>query len=427
MYYGWKIVGVTFLTNFISVGFVFYSFGTFLTTLTEEFETDRFRIAAALTVMNVVVGLVAPFLGRIADGGHIRRMMCIGAVMMGGGFLLLSQVNHLWQFYVLLAVLVGIGNAMIGMVPSSTLVANWFIFRRGMALGISTMGISLSGMVMAPLTGIMISAFGWRWTFAIFGVTAAVLVLPVAWFFVVQRPEDMGLAPDGPGYAPLRGNGGAGPAEESLPGGGSEASPWGFREAFSDPNFHAITLTIALTFCSNGAMLTHMVARTEDLGFTLRDGTLVLACCAGFGVVGKIFFGWIADRMNKKIALWICIGVQLIGVVLFLFFSSYGALLAIAGFFGFGMGGLVPLWGSLVGAVFGRHIFGRVMGMMSPYMIPFQSFGIPFAGYVFVKTGSYDFAFKIFIGIYVAAMCALFFVKLPRADPRDDAPHAEAI
>jgi len=428
MYYGWKIVGVTFLTNFISVGFVFYSFPTFLTTLTEEFEVPRLRVALALTVMNIVVGLFAPLLGKIADAGNIRRMMCIGSLMMGAGFLLISRVTQLWQFYALLAGLVGLGNAMVGMVPSSTLVANWFIFRRGMALGIATMGISLSGVVMAPVTGYLIIQYGWQNTFAIFGIISVIIIFPAAWFLVVQKPEDMGLDPDGPGYTPLPDSSDQTEAEKELPGNdGTDVSAWGWREALRLRNFHAISITLGLTFCANGAMLTHMVARGEDLGFSKQVSTYLLSCCAGFGVLGKIFFGWIADRIDKKLALGICIGVQLVGVFFFLYANSYAALLAVAGFFGFGMGGLVPLWGALVGAAFGRHIFGRVMGFMSPYMLPFQTLGIPFAAWIFDTTGSYELAFKIFIGIYFSAMCALLFVRLPGLKPSGGAALAEAV
>lgn len=86
MYYGWKIIGVTFLTNFISVGFIFYSYGVFFKDLAAEFGGSRFGVGVGLAVMNIVNGILAPFLGRIADRGHIRTMMCTGAVFLSVGF-----------------------------------------------------------------------------------------------------------------------------------------------------------------------------------------------------------------------------------------------------------------------------------------------------------------------------------------------------
>ena len=85
--------------------------------------------------------------------------------------------------------------------------------------------------------------------------------------------------------------------------------------------------------------------------------------------------------------------------------------------FGLGMGGIVPLWGALIGAAFGRFAFGRVMGLMSPCMLPIQMLGVPFAGYVFDRTGSYEPAFRIFIALYGVAIGVLVFLRLPTQEP----------
>ena len=78
---------------------------------------------------------------------------------------------------------------------------------------------------------------------------------------------------------------------------------------------------------------------------------------------------------------------------------------------------MLPLWGVLLGAVFGRLVFGRVMGLMGPLMIPFQMFGIPFAAWVFDLTGSYQIAFATFLSLYAAAAVVLGFLRLPEVEP----------
>ena len=152
MYYGWKIVGATFVTWFISVGFLFYSYGVFFPALEEDFGGTRFAISTGLAIMSIAMGLLAPFLGRAVDEWSIRRIMLIGSACMSAGFLAASQITALWHFYVLMGTLLGVGAGMIGQLPNSTLVSNWFIKRRGTALGVATMGVSMSGVVMAPLT-----------------------------------------------------------------------------------------------------------------------------------------------------------------------------------------------------------------------------------------------------------------------------------
>jgi MFS family permease len=423
MYHGWKIIGVAFLTNFISVGFIFYSYGVFFKDLAADFGGSRLGIGVGLAVMNVVNGIISPMLGRVADRGHIRGMMFCGAAFLGVGFLLTSRITALWQFYALLALLLGPGAAMIGMIPGSTLVANWFIDRRGMALGIATMGISLSGMIMSFASTLLIESIGWRNSFLVFAVSSVIVVVPAVYYWVIDRPEDIGLLPDGHPHPP-----GEAPVEPVVPGATGDQMishpahlEWTAIFAFRNPNFWAITLTIALNMCANGAMLTHMIPHVTDLGFSPRAAASVLALSAGTGVIGKIFFGWITDHVDKRSALWLSSGLQLVGVVLFFYAERYTWLLWAGGVFGFGMGGLVPLWATLVGSAFGRRVFGRVMGLMSPFMIPIQSLGVPFAGLVYDRTGHYDFAFQVFMGVYLFAIAALYLVRMPAVEPGREA------
>jgi hypothetical protein len=83
------------------------------------------------------------------------------------------------------------------------------------------------------------------------------------------------------------------------------------------------------------------------------------------------------------------------------------------------MGGIIPLWGATIGAGFGRHAFGSVMGLMTPVMVPIHIFGIPYAGLVYDRTGSYDIAFLTFLGVYALAIIATLFLRLPAVEPGD--------
>ncbi len=434
LFYGWRIVGVSFLALFVSVGFGFYSFGPFFKALAAEFGGGRFGIGLGLAIFSITNGLVAPFLGRALDVGSAKRIMSIGVLLLVAGLLLVSRARTLFQFYFVLGSLMALGAALIGGLPASTLVANWFVRRRGMALGVATMGISLSGVIMAPVATLLIDRLGWRGAFVLYGVLTLVLVLPAVRLFVVDRPEDLGLLPDGdrpdPEHEVIAASRAAAeaptgiepiapyhPAEERPP---QRPPPDSWREPMSDRNFWLIALVVSLNFCANGAVLSHVIAHASDLGFVPMRAAFVLSAIAGMGVVGKILFGWISDRVDKRLALWLAIVLQFTGVLVFLGVSSYGPLIAGAAVFGLGMGGLVPLWGTLIGACFGRRAFGRVMGLMSPVMLPIQTLGVPFAGFAFDRWGGYVPAFRAFLGIYLVAAVALFFVRIPHLAP--DAP-----
>ena len=412
MFYGWRIVGVSFVTLFISVGFIFYSYGVFFKALTAEFGGSRLDVSIGLAVMSVAMGVLGPFLGRAVDKWSIRNIMLVGTVWMSVGFFMAARVTALWQFYLILGTVLGAGAAMIGQLPSSTLVANWFVRRRGMALGVATMGVSMSGVIMPPLSTRIIEAIGWRNAFYVYGLVAMAVLIPLVRSLVVNRPEDRGLMPDGdddPQHAdpPL-----ASVIREH------EEADWRTADILRDRDFWAITVVIGLCFFAMGATLTHTIPHATDMGFSASSAAFVLSVCALVGVIGKVLFGWIADHIDTRIALWAAIGFQAMGTILLMRAHTYPLLLAALGVFGLGMGGVVPIWGSLVGEVFGRASFGRVMGLMSPCMLPIQAFGVPYAGYVYDHTGSYDVAFRTFLVVYVLAAITLLSLRQREVDQR---------
>ncbi len=422
MFYGWRIVGVTFATHFVSVGFIFYSGGVFLKPLVEELEGSRLLISLGAPLGLMVQGALGPLLGRALDEGYAKTVLSAGAVFMGVGFLVASQVQALWQFYLVLASLMSVGAAMMGNVPNSTLVANWFVRKRGLAIGLAAVGISLSGMVMAPVATLLVAEWGWRGTFMIYGVAAMVIVLPLVQAIVINRPEDLGQSPDGDATPLPEGFSVLAPVVPVSAGDANMDRPlpreWSALGAMNDRNFWVISLVIALNFFGLSAVLYHIIPHATDIGFTPQQAAFLLSVMAGFGVMGKIFFGWIADRVDIRLGGWLLTVLQFAGLVVIMRTREYNYLLGAAFFFGFGMGGVVSIHGALVGAAFGRNIFGRVMGLMNPVMLPVHMLGIPFAAHVFDTRGNYTLAFQTFLVTYLLAIVALAFLRMPDTSER---------
>jgi MFS family permease len=277
------------------------------------------------------------------------------------------------------------------------------------------MGISASGVVMAPLGAYLIGAVGWRATFLIYAAVASIVLLPLIRRYVVSRPEDMGLHPDGDATAH---------PEDAAPDADALASSsegqmidhparleWSAAGIMRDRNFWVIVLVMGMNFFAMSALLTHMVPYTEDLGFTLQQAATILAASAGIGVIGKVIIGWLTDHIETRVAFWFAIAFQAGGALMLHYVHAYWGLFIAAAVFGFGMGGVMPLWGSLVGDAYDRHSFGRVMGLTSPCMLPLQCTGVPFAGFIYDVTNSYDVAFMVFFGVYVASAAMLLFFR----------------
>ena len=400
------MVLVAFCIDFVAVGFFFYSYGVFFKAIAEDFGGSRLGVAIGLTVTNGVGAIAAPYVGRALDKYPLRNVMGLGALFMAFGFLGLSFVQNELQFYLVLGLFIGFGASSMGNLATSKLVTNWFDKRRGIALGIAAAGVSLSGVVMPYISAELIENFGWRQGFLVYSAFTFLVVVPLIFRLVISRPEDVGLRPDG--ALPIKFDDGSilPPVQKAPP-------KMRLLELLKEHNFRMIVLTFSLLFCSMSATLTHMIPRLTDFGYTLVEASLVMSLCAGFGVLGKLSFGWLSDRLSVRKVMGIVIFMQFTGQYLMFSSLDYSAFAIGASMFGFGVGGVVPMHGAVVGKTFGRHRFGAVLGLMRPAMFPIQILGVPFAGWIFDVTGSYDVAFQVFLGLYFLAALAVSFYRQP--------------
>ena len=400
------MVLVAFCIDFVAVGFFFYSYGVFFKAIAEDFGGSRLGVAIGLTVTNAVGAIAAPYVGRALDKYPQRIVMGICALFMAFGFLCLSFVQNELQFYLVLGLFIGFGASSMGNLATSKLVTNWFDKRRGTALGIAAAGVSLSGVIMPYISAELIENFGWRQGFLVYSAFTFLVVVPLIFRLVISRPEDVGLRPDG--AMPIKFDDGTivPPVEKTPP-------KMRLLELFKEHNFRMIVLTFSLLFCSMSATLTHMIPRLTDFGYTLVEASLVMSLCAGFGVVGKLSFGWLSDRLSVRKVMAIVIFMQFTGQYLMFSSLDYLTFAVGASMFGYGVGGVVPMHGAVVGKTFGRDRFGAVLGLMRPAMFPIQILGVPFAGWIFDVTGSYDTAFQVFLGLYFLAALAVSCYRQP--------------
>jgi MFS family permease len=169
---GWVAVGFAFVSMFICFGVV-YSFGAFFDPMALEFKASSSETSAVFSIttfMFLTGGVVS---GMVADRIGSRPVLIFGGFAMGLGLYLTSLVNSLWIGYITYGVGVGVGVAC-GYVPMVAVVGAWFEKRRAAALGISVTGVGIGTLVAAPLAAALISHYGWRQTYVIFGVCSVV-------------------------------------------------------------------------------------------------------------------------------------------------------------------------------------------------------------------------------------------------------------
>ena len=388
-FYGWRIVFAALICQFVSAGLLFYSFGVFFKSVAVELGGSRFDVSMGLAAANVAGALSAPFIGRAVERGSARVVILCGSVACGVGYGLLSFAGSFWQFYAVLATLVGVGTLALGNIPQAALVTRWFAAKRGVALGIATVGVSLSGLLMPTAATYLIERFGWRTGYRVYAALAVVLVLPLVAWVLVDRPEDLGMRADGASQPP--------PATRRFTTG----------EVLKSRAYWCLGLAFGLAIFAVSAMLTHLVPHLTDLGLGAYRAASLLSVAAACGIAGKVAFGRIADAVDPRRAVWLSLGLQVVGALLIVSLHGVVPLTLAVIVFGFGMGGIVPLHAALTAAAFGPDVFPRASGLMRPLMLPLTASGVPLGGFLFDRFGNYTIAFVTFAAAYAVAMVVI--------------------
>lgn len=404
MFYGWVAVAISFATQFLLAGCVFYVFGVLFKDLAADFQSGRLGISGIQMVMPWTGALIAPFVGRLAGRGHLRILITLGCLSTGLGLILSSKATELWQLYLIFSTFITLGANTMSGVCAAALVVNWFSRSRALALGISQIGASAGGMVLGPIAATLLGDFGWRGIYQLFGVVILICV-PLVWYFTVGHPRDRGVAADG------------NPPEDSSAEAGQEAAPaFDTRAALRDHNLWFIAFATGVGFMISSSLVTHAVALATDAGVSPLRASWLLSLIAGGAVLGKVLFGSLADRVGERPAFYVSLLMQVAGLMAVMAVSGESALFACMGFLGLGLGGVLPLSAALAARVFGPAAFAPIMGLMMPLITPIVSAGTPFAGFIFDATGSYDLAFMVFSGALLAACVSLSRVQLPPAE-----------
>jgi MFS family permease len=402
VFYGWIIVGVSLLAHFIALGTAFYSFGALMKHIETDLGATREQVSWAMTLLTASGILGGPLVGWLVDRGSIRRVMAVGAALFALGVLALSRVHTVGQLWLVYAGPIALGMAFLGGVANARVISSWFSTRRGLALGLSMMGVSLAGIVMPILMGELVAAFGWR------SAAQALVVLPVLFapllLLVVDDPAQRGLHPDGADRAP---------AASAL----AVRDP-GFRSVASSPTTWLIALCFALALTANGGIVVQIYEHARDLGLDRAAMGLTPAVMAAGGGLGKPVYGWLADHWGPRRSLVVALGLMIAGLTLFLRASDASGLLLAGATFGLGFAGLMPVQVALTAEVFGRDVLGRVLGLIGLAQMPFTMSVHPVMGRIHDATGSYALAFQLFIGCCVLSGVLLLFIPAREVRPQ---------
>jgi MFS family permease len=161
IFYGWVVVLVSFVTLTLVMGSRF-TFGVFYPSILRDTGWGRADTAGIFSLSMLVYALAALGVGAAFDRLGPRRLFPLAALLLGAGYFLCSRIATLWQFYVYYGVIVGIGHTALGFIPHVSLIARWFVRRRGLASSLALSGMGVGSLILAPLGEYLIAQYGWR-------------------------------------------------------------------------------------------------------------------------------------------------------------------------------------------------------------------------------------------------------------------------
>jgi MFS family permease len=403
LFYGWIIVAVVFVTMAVGVN-ARTAFSLLFPPILGEFGWDQGVTAGAFSFGFLVSAALSPVLGRLMDRHGPRLVIEAGVLIMAAGLLLATLIRQPWQLYATLGVLVGGGSVCLGYSGQSLFLPNWFVRRRGLAMSIAFSGVGVGSILLLPALQMLIERSGWRAACLAMGVLVLVLLVPLN-LLLRQRPEDIGLTPDGD-RAPRLASAAASAA--NVVDADWAAIDWTLRRALRTARFWWLALGYFCALYAWYAVQVHQTKYLVEIGFSPTLAAWALGIVSLAGIPGQIMLGHASDRIGRE---WVwtagCFGFVICYLALLAMDQAPSLVLLCVmvvaqGMLGYG---ITSVLGAIPAEIFqGRH-YGSIFGTVMLAAIAGGAAGPFVTGVLHDVTGSYRAAFGI--GVAVSLLSAL--------------------
>jgi len=416
VFYGWWIVAVSTVATCLDGALYFYGFSTFFLPLTQEFGWGRAALSGAFSLSRLEGGIMGPLGGFLVDRLGPGKLMLAGVSLMGAGYIVISRIDSLLAFYLVFILLIAAGSTIALHQATLVAVANWFIRKRGLAMGIVMSGIGLGGLGVPLLTWLILGS-GWRIAAVVAGLVVWAVGIPLA-LAMRHRPEDHGLLADGRALAE---------ADQGAPDPNAEATPmvapdFTPGQALRTPVFWMLCFTLGLRWLVVSAVVVHFIPLMVGIGLSQEVAATMLASLAVVSIIGRLSFGWLGDLFEKRYVMASSLLLLTIGCLLCAAMQDWWYALIFVIVYAPGYGGGATLMFAIRAEYFGRRHFGTIMGLMDFIQIWGVVLGPVFAGWVWDVTGSYSTAFLIFAATSALSMALMLALRRPVLEP---APEVE--
>ncbi len=407
--YGWVVIAVCFLSVGASTA-IRQSLIIFFPSLLEEFGWNRAALSVAPSLSGFVSSFLGLFIGILSDKWDVKRILIGGAAVAVIGLALCSTTERLWHIYLFFGFVTSIGIASLSLVPNTIILSNWFVNRRGFAIGIVASSYGLGTLILMPVLQVVINVRGWRFGF-VFLTAFIVVLIPIIVIFQKSRPEKE-QSPEGPGEersragAPSK----AGPKKSLHPGEKRVGTRHLLGLLARNPRFWFAYFQFILGPLATMPISAHQAAFLVDKGFD-RMTTAMIVGINGFGIfLGMLLSGYLSDRLSREGSYTIGTVSLMAGCVILLLVESGSSVLLPVFFallFGLGFGTRPSMDAATAADLFIGPHFGLIYGLFSTGLAVGSLIGPVLSGWIFDTTGSYTGAIVFcLVGVVLATACS---------------------
>lgn len=407
-FYGWWIVLASLLFHGLSGAAFGFTFGQYLLRIEDEFGWSNFAISGTYSASLFLAGVLSPAHGWLLDHLSPRSLMMAGIAVFGAGFMLLS-LTQTFAFFFFVIMLMSVGANLSGWLTLTTVTTRWFRRKRSFALGVSSTGIGLAG-ILSPIIAWSLDAHGWQATAAGSGLAVLAIGLPLS-YVLRGYPEDYGMRQDGDAEPPP-------PASGAAPAPSAPEEDFTAAEAMRDRSFWFVSLGHGIALITVFVVLVHLPKHMVDgLGWSATSAQNVVALVTVMAIVGQVGGGFLGDRYNKTRMAALCMLAHAAAMVILALTSSGELAIAAAVLHGLAWGTRGPLMMSIRADYYGRRHFGQIAGYSNVMVMLGPLVGPTFAGRMEDAFNNYSGAF-LAMGIFVGVSSLLFFAARKPPAPR---------
>lgn len=395
-HYGWLVLGLSFLATLVGMG-IRSSPTVLIHPFEMEFGWSRAAIASAVSVNLLLFGVAGPISGWLLERFGLRRVMMVSLFLLGLGVGGTTLMKEFWQLVLLWGVVVGFCAGGVGSVLSAMVANNWFVARRGLAIGILNSAGSTGQLIFLPVLMAVIVTGGWRLGSLIL-VAAALVLIPFVFLWMRDDPSDVGLQPYGSPKDDTQGTGGLS-SPPSIP---DLSGPVSLSKVFGSSTFWLLAGSFFICGgTSNGLIGTHLIPHSIDRGIPQMTAAAAVGVMGGLNFVGTVLSGWMIDRVKPQKWLSLVYALRAISLFILPFITNFSGLLFFAVIYGLDWFATVPPTIALTADTFGRKAVGKVFG----WIFLFHQIGAALmatgAGTIRVWFGDYQLAFLTGGGIAI--------------------------